>query len=347
MSDPEGINRKQFLASLAKGALGLAAAGLAGPGRALAAGARPESTPTLAPLPYALVQTGKLDPVMDRPLGIAIGPGDLLHCAGAAGVKVLDAGGRPLRTLATAGPACCVAVDSLGNVYAAGRTRVEKFNAAGERTLAWGERGDGPGQLRFVTALAANERFVYVADSGARKIHRFAADGDYVDEIAGYAIPAGNPCCAPLAGPAAGDQAGGAAEKGFVIPSGYFDCALDARGFLHVGHTGLHRVERYDPNHALVGWWGRFGAAREDFCGCCNPTNLALFPDGRIATSEKGVPRLKVYDAAGTLLAYLGEAAFPGNTAGLDLAIDSSGRIALLEPIRGEVRFYELRPSRA
>ncbi|MBM3243119.1 hypothetical protein FJZ31_43220, partial [Candidatus Poribacteria bacterium] len=38
----------------------------------------------------------------------------------------------------------------------------------------------------------------------------------------------------------------------------------------------------------------------DGFCGCCNPVNFAMLPDGRFVTCEKGLPRVKIYDADGT-----------------------------------------------
>ena len=32
-----------------------------------------------------------------------------------------------------------------------------------------------------------------------------------------------------------------------------------------------------------------------DFFGCCNPAQLAVLPDGRFVTAEKGIPRVKIY----------------------------------------------------
>jgi hypothetical protein len=61
-----------------------------------------------------------------------------------------------------------------------------------------------------------------------------------------------------------------------------------------------------------------------------------------VVTAEKGIPRLKMYNSRGKLLACLGREAFPEDAKGMDLAIDSKGRIALLEPVSGQVRFYRL-----
>ncbi len=44
---------------------------------------------------------------------------------------------------------------------------------------------------------------------------------------------------------------------------------------------------------------GTRGAGLGDFFGCCNPAHLAIMPDGRFITSEKGVPRVKVYSDTG------------------------------------------------
>jgi len=49
-----------------------------------------------------------------------------------------------------------------------------------------------------------------------------------------------------------------------------------------------------------------------------------------------------MYNSRGKLLACLGREAFPEDAKGMDLAIDSKGRIALLEPVSGQVRFYRL-----
>jgi len=346
MDDKKGLSRKEFLNGIGLGLVGLTVGGLLGGtasgGEAPVVPAQP--APGRSPLPFSFAQRGRHPVKTEKLGGIAYDHENHLTIARGEGIEVLnvdrggaDPAGATLRLIKTSGPACAVAVDPEGNIYAAQRTRIEKFDPQGTRTAAWGEKGDGPGQFRFITGLAASSSEVFICDSGARKIHRFAADGDFIDEMTGYNIPQGNPACGPI------DPE--PTEKGFLIPSGYFDCALDAHGLLYVGHTGQHRVERYDANGKLVGWWGKFGSLPEDFCGCCNPTNLAVFPDGRVATTEKGVPRLKVYDPAGKMLAFLGEESFPGNTAGMDLAIDSQGRIALAEPIKKEIRFYELRKN--
>ena len=77
------------------------------------------------------------------------------------------------------------------------------------------------------------------------------------------------------------------------------------------------------------------------FCGCCNPTDIALLPGGRTVTSEKGINRIKVYDAGGRMISYISPEHFPEHSAGLDLAVDAEGRIYVAEPVNSEVFVFE------
>lgn len=271
------------------------------------------SVKTETPLPFLLEPSGVFDPEMKECKGLAFDGEDRLYVAGADGVVVLDAAGKRLRLIETSGPAYCVAVDEEGRIFAAQRTRVERFDPDGKRAAAWGEAGSKPGQFVYITGLAVADSVIYVADGGARRISRFAINGDFSGEI----------------------------DK-FLIPSPYFDIALDDEGRLYATHTGKHRVEVFDGNMELIAHWGKPGGARDKFSGCCNPTNIAIFKDGRVATTEKGAPRLKVHDAEGSLLAHLGGDTFPEQAAGMDLAIDSKERVALLDPVANRMRFYFL-----
>ena len=113
------------------------------------------------------------------------------------------------------------------------------------------------------------------------------------------------------------------------------DVAVDSEGTLHVTNPGQLRVERYGADGELLGHWGQPGMQPGRFCGCCNPTNVALFGDGRVATAEKGIPRVTVYDGVGKMLAYLGPEHFTAEAAGLALGIDSSERIHVTDPGAG------------
>jgi len=121
---------------------------------------------------------------------------------------------------------------------------------------------------------------------------------------------------------------------------------------LRVNNPGRHCVETYTEEGNLELSWGKASAAIDGFCGCCNPINLALLPDGRVVTCEKGIPRVKVYSAHGEFESVVaGPESFPENAkagsaedpsdgthAALDATVDAEGRIYILDTVTGEIR---------
>ena len=94
--------------------------------------------------------------------------------------------------------------------------------------------------------------------------------------------------------------------------------------------------------------------AVENFCGCCNPVHFARRPDGKFVTSEKGLNRIKIYDAKGN---FEGVVAGPEHLVkdlelakracadcrigfGFDVACDSTGRVLALDPATRTVRIF-------
>jgi len=325
-----GMDRREFLVRTGQAAVGAGLVSMAGG----ASGA--PATEDLS-LPYRLVETGSLESGMNQIRGIAVDPEGHLHTAGENGIRVLSAGGTLVRQFQTPGTPLGVDFDDEGFSFVVLRTKVLKYDPEGRLVAEWGERGKESGQFRYLTSIAVSGGFTYVADAGNRRVHRFAVDGDFVHDI-----------------------------SGFHIPSAYFDCDVDGEGNLSVAHTSEHRVERYNRSGDLIGAWGEYGSAPEKFCGCCNPTNLAVFPDGRTATTEKGIPRLKVYDREGKLLAHLpgealgvpenhlylarlsekGDGSLPCHDGwpGMPVAVDPKGQVVVSIPNTGRVRFYEIRP---
>jgi hypothetical protein len=80
----------------------------------------------------------------------------------------------------------------------------------------------------------------------------------------------------------------------------------------------------------------------EGFCGCCNPTHIAILRDGSFVTSEKGIARVKIYNRLGNLISLVaGPDQFIEGTEGLDLATDSEQRIYVLDPKQKAIRIFE------
>ena len=94
--------------------------------------------------------------------------------------------------------------------------------------------------------------------------------------------------------------------------------------------------------------------AVEGFCGCCNPVYFARRPDGKFVTSEKGLNRIKIYDAKGK---FEGVVAGPEQLVkdrelaakacvnckvgfGFDVACDARGRVLALDPVARTIRVF-------
>ena len=82
----------------------------------------------------------------------------------------------------------------------------------------------------------------------------------------------------------------------------------------------------------------------DGFSGCCNPTHFTILPNGDIVTAEKGLIRVKLYSKDGILKGVVATPEqFSEGTTGLDLVVDSRGKIFINDPIRKQVRIFELK----
>ena len=141
-----------------------------------------------------------------------------------------------------------------------------------------------------------------------------------------------------------GERDSEAGRPGFIVPSPHFDVAPSADGTVWVVNPGLRRVENYAADGVRREAWGQSSMAIDGFSGCCNPTDIAIAGDGSFFTSEKGLVRVKRYDRHGALIGVVaGPDAFDEDTTGLDLAVDSAGRVLVLDPSRRKVRVFVAR----
>jgi hypothetical protein len=328
------INRRQFLEQSAQGVgvLAITVPVMTASAKAAVAGA------TGNPFAYDLGRFDKTDPKLVRyeevrrfsspnpePRRIAIGPEDRLHIANRNGVDVFDSDGNRLDGIALSGPARCVAVARDGTIYAGLKNRVQVFNRKGQGGATW----EVPGPKTWLTGLAVTETDVFAADSGNRVVLRFDRSGKLQNRIGEKNKERGIP--------------------GFIVPSPYLDVAVGADNLIRVNNPGRHRVELYTEIGELELFWGKPSAGIEGFCGCCNPIGLVSLPDGSCVTCEKGLPRVKVYSPDRNFdCVVAGPESFSENakahdlsdctTGGLDAAVDSQGRIYVLDLITQDVR---------
>jgi sugar lactone lactonase YvrE len=166
---------------------------------------------------------------------------------------------------------------------------------------------------------------VFLADATARWVRRYDRDGRFLNNI--------------------GDRH---RKGGFHIPNGVVDLAVDGEGFVHVANPGMHRVERYSADGTLLGHFGRFdGRDPAGFAGCCNPTNLTLDAQARVIVSEKAGPRVKIYSPDGQLVAVVADHVFDPGAKNMDVAVDSRGRIYVVDTVTLEICVFAPRTGEA
>jgi hypothetical protein len=280
-------------------------------------------------------QTGLIDVGMSQPRAMAVGQDDEIYVAGDRVVRVFDSEGRQQREIPLKGAPTSVAVAAAshvhpGRLYVGADGRVELFDADGQSAGVWDRFGQGA----IIASIALSDSDVFVADAGNRVVLRFDGQGQLLGQIGA---------------PDADRQ-----MPGFVVPSAHFDLAVANNESLYIVNPGCRRVELYTFDGALQSFWGRAGSTIEDFFGCCNPAHLELLGDGRFLTSEKGIPRVKVYGADGQFQCVvagpreldvrekqLGDPRLPSAQRVYDIASDNQGRILVLDPATRQVRVFQ------
>jgi hypothetical protein len=199
-------------------------------------------------------------------------------------------------------------------VYVGQPGQVEQYDENG--TLVSRLR-DGD-RLGLVTSIGFAGDHLLLGDATHRCIRRYDKDGKHLNDIG-----ADNN------------------TKGFLIPNGYVDFAVDAKGIIHAANPGKFRIERYTPAGELLGHFGKFGTHNvQDFPGCCNPTNVSLMGEGRVVVTEKAPARAKIYDPVGKLLSVIGPEPFDQNCRNMDVAVDSQGRILVVDTVTLQIRVF-------
>ena len=213
--------------------------------------------------------------------------------------------------------ASCVTIDENRQVWVGMSHYVVMYDQNGTLVKRWNSFGE----KAMFTSLAVSGEDVYVADAGNRVVYQCNTNGQIVQKI--------------------GEKNEQKGVPGFVIPSPYFDVAIDDNGFLWAANTGRHVFENYNRDGSLRTSWGVTSFKIEGFSGCCNPAHFAIMDDNSFITSEKGMPRIKLYDQHGQFIGVVAPpAAFTGSLAP-DIAVDSQHRVIVLDFERQQVRIFE------
>jgi hypothetical protein len=170
-------------------------------------------------------------------------------------------------------------ITSLSNygdsIFASSTEMILLIGRNGKLKDEWGPYED----KSFITSVSSNHMRVAYADAGNKMVVILDKQGR-VEKIIGQN------------------------DGQFILPSPYFDVALDANNNLYVANTGHRRVETRSPEGKLISEFGQPGLAPGAFCGCCNPAHFIVIPEGFV-TAEKGINRIKILGKSGEFVEYV------------------------------------------
>lgn len=253
---------------------------------------------------------------LEEPVSIAVFD-DKIYIAGDNRLKVIDLTGALLNDFTLPGKPQTVEV--LGQtVYIAIDNQILVYDQQGNLQNEW----ESLDANSLITAIAATENDVFVADAGKRKVIRYSKDGEIQNEFDGKAEEG--------------------VLHGFIIPSPCFDLDINDIDELWVVNPGLHALENYTYNGNLRSHWENTSMRPEGFSGCCNPSHFTFLNDGRFVTSEKGLVRIKTYKRSGEFEGVVAEPAkFVDQGRAPDVAADSQNNIYALDFDKKVIRVFE------
>lgn len=205
---------------------------------------------------------------------VTVSPAGKIYLGGDSFVSCYDKDLKLIWNVKTPTP-----ITSLSNfgdtIFASTIEQILVMNRAGKILNEWGPFEDSC----IITSVSANMKFVAFADARNKMVFILDKGGEVKKMI--------------------GQNTGE-----FIIPSPYFDVALDNDNNLFVANTGNHRIETRTIDGVLKSYFGEAGIAPELFCGCCAPPHFALIPDGFV-TAEKGINRIKIFNKKGEFVEFV------------------------------------------
>jgi hypothetical protein len=248
---------------------------------------------------------------LDQPSGFAVRQDGTVVACGDKAVVVLGRTGAQKARFDLGEEPTCIALGGEKTIYVGLRDHVAALDASTGAVTDWPDLGS----QAIVTSITAAGSSVFVTDAGNHMLLRFDTRG----------------------------KLRGIVDSSFVVPSPYFDASASADGSVWVANPGAQQVRHYSVDGRLMGSWGRASAQVDGFLGCCNPAHIAVLPCGAVVTSEKGVPRVKVYEPDGRLNSVVAlPSDFPAGTVSLPVATRKAngGEVLVLVPGERAVRVY-------
>ena len=204
---------------------------------------------------------------------VSVSPGKI-YLGGDSFVSCYDSDLKLIWNLKTPAPVTSLS-NSGDSIFASTRDQILIINSTGKMLGDWGPFEDSS----MITSVTANRKYVAFADAGTKMVFILDKGGEVKKMI-------------------------GQGDKQFVIPSPYFEVALDRDNNLFTANTGKHRVETRNINGDILSYFGAPGTEPGYFCGCCAPPHFILIPDGFV-TAEKGINRIKILNKKGEFVEFV------------------------------------------
>ncbi len=276
-------------------------------------------------------QTAAIPAPHREPRRIHVASNNTIYLAAGAHLSALTRDGRQTLDLATGADIRALTVAQDGTIYVALRDSIAVYDPKGQKLRAW----QSPGKKSWFTSIAISGEDLFASDAANRIVWHFDLSGKLRGRI--------------------GEKSPVTRAKGFLVPSPYFDLEIGPDNLLWVVNPGHHQIECYSFEGRLQSSWGDPSFGLAGFCGCCNPSYFTRLADGRFVTSEKGLPRIKVYSPEGQFESVVAAPdVFPkyfenpnSNPLGIDVAADASGRILVADPLQNQIRVFERKKERA
>lgn len=160
-------------------------------------------------------------------------------------------------------------------IFAATIDLVLVISKEGKLLNEWGPFEDNS----IITSVSANKSYVTFADAGNKTIYILDKGGEVKRMM-------------------------GQNDGQFIVPSPYFDVAIDSAGLIYVANTGHRRIETRNIDGELIKYFGEPGTAPDAFCGCCNPAHFIKIKTGYV-TAEKGINRIKLLGVSGEFIEFV------------------------------------------
>ena len=241
------------------------------------------------------------------PAYLAVGPDGCVVVAGGRMGAILGTNGvvQSRFAWADAAPASAVAVAADGRIFVGAGSRM--FSGTGSNLTSV---CDSLGEQAQITGVAASSNQLWICDAAQRVVWRF----DFEGRLLGQLPPPGAP-----------------RSEAFVVPSPSFAVALAGGGGFWVVNPGRFQLRHHADDGRLLGQWDHPGMTVSCFSGCCNPAYLAVLPNGDLVTSEKKIPRIKIYSSEGVFRSVVVPPSSLTGDEGRPVAVAADGRVLVLD----------------